>query len=111
MRRVLYAEINEEGYCFHVTDCELPLSNRVLIVENDSVLGMRWDGEKWNEVEPDPIPEPQPTQLDEIQNTQLLIMAAIADQYEENLQNQLMQMDVQATIYETLLEIQEGASE
>lgn len=52
-----------------------------------------------------PEPEPEPlTPLDEISNTQLTIMEAMADQYEQNLQNQLTNMEVQATIYETLLE-------
>lgn len=57
---------------------------------------------------PKPIP-PQPTQLDTIQNNQLTIMEAMADQHEENLENQIVQMDVLATIYETQLESQEGS--
>lgn len=58
-----------------------------------------------------PEPEPQPiTPLDEISNTQLTIMEAMADQYEQNLQNQLTNMEVQATIYETLLEVQGGTT-
>lgn len=52
---------------------------------------------------------PQPTQLDTIQNNQLTIMEAMADQHEENLENQIVQMDVLATIYETQLESQEGS--
>ena len=34
----------------------------------------------------------------------------MADQYEQNLQNQLTNMEVQATIYETLLEVQGGTT-
>jgi hypothetical protein len=36
-------------------------------------------------------------------------MEAMADQHEENLENQIVQMDVLATIYETQLESQEGS--
>ena len=53
-----------------------------------------------------PEPEtPQPTQLDKIQTAQLTIMAAMADQYEESLEKDLRNMDVQATIYEAILEL------
>lgn len=55
------------------------------------------------EVEKEVMPQPQPTNA-EIAQTQLTIMVAMADQYEQNLQNQLTNMEVQATIYETLLE-------
>lgn len=55
---------------------------------------------------PAPEPEtPQPTQLDKIQTAQLTIMAAMADQYEESLEKDLRNMDVQATIYEAILEL------
>lgn len=60
-----------------------------------------------NVIFPEPDPEPL-TQLDEISNTQITMMEAMADQYEQNLQNQLTNMEVQATIYETLLEVQGG---
>lgn len=50
----LYAEIDERGKCFHITNTEIPLSERILLVE-ENVFGMVWDGEKWNE--PEPIPE------------------------------------------------------
>ena len=43
-----------------------------------------------------PEPEPQPlTQLEEISNTQITMMEAMTDQYEQNLQNQLKNMEVQ----------------
>lgn len=53
-----------------------------------------------------PEPElPEPTQLDKIQTAQLTIMAAMADQYEESLEKDLRNMDIQATIYEAILEL------
>lgn len=49
--------------------------------------------------------EPQPTQLDNIEETQLVIMEALADQYEQKLEQDLVIMESQATIFEMLLEI------
>lgn len=46
-----------------------------------------------------------PTQLDNIQETQLTIMTAMAEQYEESLERELTNMEVQATIYEAILEM------
>lgn len=43
-----------------------------------------------------------------IEENQLALMEAVATQYEENLENRINDMEVQATIYETLLEIQGG---
>ena len=87
-----------------------PLGNPVTAVQcGETVkIGMMYDAEtgtfsEYVPPETEPIPEPEPTQLDEIQRTQIDIMEAMACQYEENLENQLMQMDVLATIYETQL--------
>ena len=44
----------------------------------------------------------------EIQSNQLILMEAIATQYEEHIENRINDMEVQATIYETLLEMQGG---
>lgn len=73
---------------------------------------------------PEPEPEPQPTQLDRIEalavagndieektlgevtnlgESNLIIMEAIATQYEEGLENDLNNKEVLATIYEELL--------
>lgn len=64
---MFYAEINESGFCYHVTASELPLGEFVLKVDSPSVLGKIWDGENWNEPE-QPEPEPaEPTQLDRVE--------------------------------------------
>lgn len=59
-------------------------------------------------VEYEQIPEPQPTQLDNIEQTQLMIMEAMADQYEQRLETDLMMMDAQATTFEAVLALTEG---
>lgn len=57
------------------------------------------------EFEKPEIIETEPTQLDIIQEQQLIIMTAQADQYEQNLENRLNDMEVQATLYEAILEL------
>lgn len=102
---MFYAEIDENGKCFHVTGCELPLSNCIIVTDDVNVLGKIWDGSQWMEPPEPESPVPEPTQLDKIQTAQLTIMAAMADQYEESLEKDLRNMDVQATIYEAILEL------
>ena len=48
-------------------------------------------------------PKPEPTQLDKLEENQLALMEAVADQYEEHLQNRINDMEVQASIYEAVL--------
>lgn len=98
---MFYAEINDKGFCHHCTDNEIP--NSIEVEKN--VIGWSFINNEWIK----PKEKPQPTQLDTIQNNQLTIMEAMADQHEENLENQIVQMDVLATIYETQLESQEGS--
>lgn len=47
----------------------------------------------------------EPTQVDRIEENQLILMEAMATQYEESLENRLNDQEVQAIIYETLLEM------
>ena len=70
-------------------------------------LGMIYDPETgmFSKYIPPETPTPEPTQLDKIQAAQLTIMAAMADQYEESLEKDLRNMEVQATIYEAILEL------
>lgn len=48
-------------------------------------------------------PIPEPTQFDRIEEQQLILMEAQAEQYEQNLENRLNDMEVQATLYEAIL--------
>lgn len=83
--------------------------NPVTAVETteETQLGMVYDEEtgQFSEYVP---PKPQPTQLDSIEQTQLLIMEAMADQYEQRLETDLMMMDAQATTFEAVLSLSEG---
>ena len=44
-----YAEIDENGRCFHVTNDKLPLSDTIIEVKNIDVLGMIWNGTDWKQ--------------------------------------------------------------
>ncbi len=84
--------------------------NMIFVMDDFTVDNKRWNytTSEWEEYVAEPAPEPetpQPTQLDKIQPAQLTIMAAMADQYEESLEKDLRNMDVQATIYEAILEL------
>ena len=62
-----YCEIDKNGYCYHSTQNELPLSDKILLAE-ENMIGKTWDGEKWNKPpETEPQPAPTPTQLDRIE--------------------------------------------
>lgn len=83
--------------------------NPVTAVQCDEsvTVGMIYNAETGEFTEPpEPTPIPRvPTQLDRIEESQLVIMEAIADQYEQGLTNRLDDMEVQATIYEAILEM------
>ena len=83
----------------------------VIAVECDETveLGMVYNPEtgEFSEYVPEPVKPiiPEPTQLDNIEESQLVIMEAIAEQYEESEARYIDQLEVQATIYETILEL------
>lgn len=86
--------------------------NPVIAISCDEsvALGMVYDPEtntfsEYVPPEPEIPEEPAPTQLDNIEATQLTIMTAMAEQYEESLERELTNMEVQATIYEAILEL------
>lgn len=86
--------------------------NEVTSVEcsDDVIVGMIYDAETGSFSDPEPKePEPaQPTQLDNIEQTQLMMMEAMADKYEQRLETDLMMMDAQATTFEAVLALTEG---
>ena len=98
---MFYAEINQNGKCFHLTTNPLPLSDTVTQTDDPDALGKIWDGEKF--VEDPNIPEPEPSKLDTIEASQLTIMEALADQYELNEERRIDDLEVQAEIYESIL--------
>lgn len=97
-----YAQLDENNICFAVTEHNMPI-NGDNIIELPSatynVLGKKYEEGKWidNEI------LPQPTQLDRIEEQQLILMEAQAEQYEQNLENRLNDIEVQATLYEAIL--------
>lgn len=64
MADIFYCEIDENGYCYHVTADMLPLRSTVLKAEQN-MLGKIWNGEKWNDLEQTTEPETEPTPLSE----------------------------------------------
>ena len=93
----------EENYCIWIDD-EIhypePKEGYLIVMYLNEDKTIRYEYEL-----PEPLPEPKPTQLDIIQEQQLIIMTAQADQYEQNLENHLNDMEVQATLYEAILEL------
>lgn len=81
------------------------------IIENGVKYTVRYDenGKRYAKfIKPDSIEEPdptptEPTQLDRIEEQQLILMEAQAEQYEQGLENRLNDMEVQATMYEAIL--------
>ncbi len=43
-----YCEIDKDGYCYHVTQDELTLSETILFAE-ENMFGKTWNGESWVE--------------------------------------------------------------
>lgn len=87
------------------------LGNPVTSVECSAEATREWEynpetGEVYEPVpvEPEEVEQP-PSKLDMIEESQLVIMEAIAEQYEENEARYIDQLEVQATIYETILEL------
>lgn len=90
-------ELTERDY-LDVTDIDMPV-----VLENELI---KYDREKsiFNVIDTE-IPLKNQTQLDAIEESQLVIMEAIADQYEQKIEQDLIMMESQATIYEMLLEM------
>lgn len=83
--------------------------NPVTAVSCDDTVtkGMVYDpktGEFSEYVEPEPI-EVEPTQLDAIEESQLVIMEALAEQYELNEERYIDDLEIKAEIYEAILEM------
>ena len=113
---MIYAQINEENICISVTDISNTIVSEPTLIPLNfmdiSVLGKKYNNGVWEEV---PQPEPEPTQLDKIEeqvysnnDNDIIIMEAIADQYEQTEEYRLNDMEVQATIFESVLALSEG---
>lgn len=102
-----YAIINSNGEMTAVSNLtgQVNKPDMILIDSGFDITNKKYVNGEWIEYEPEPLPTPEPTQLDIIQEQQLIIMTAQADQYEQNLENRLNDMEVQATLYEAILEL------
>lgn len=70
-----YAEIDENGRCFHVTNDKLPLSDTIIEVKNIDILGMIWNGTDWKQESKSEEMISLPTQLDRIESTLAILTA------------------------------------
>lgn len=104
-----YAQLNDKGICCSISDLASEMTESCLIAIDsfdESYMGKLWDGETWQELYSDePIATYAPTKTD-IMELALTQMEAIAEMYEQSEINRLNDMEVQAMIYETLLELQ-----
>lgn len=103
-----YAIINiETGIIEGISNLtgEVNKPDMILITEDFDITNKKYVNGEWIEYIPEPLPPPKPTQLDEIQEQQIIIMTAQADQYEQSLSNRLNDMEVQATLYEAILSL------
>lgn len=121
MGNYVYALLNSENICVAVSrlNQSINTSNTIqLDTYNTSVLGKKYNDGVWEEV-PQPEPEPteptEPTQLDKIEEqvysnseSNIILMEAMADQYEQTEEYRLNDMEVQATIFESVLALSEG---
>ena len=70
-----YAEVDENGRCFHVTNDKLPLSDTIIEVKNIDVLGMIWNGTDWKQESKSEEMISLPTLLDRIESTLAILTA------------------------------------
>lgn len=105
-----YAQINEDNICIAVSQLSglVDLPDMIKLDTYDlNILGRKYNNGVWEEV-PQPEPKPEPT-IDTLAENQITIMEAMAEQYEQSLDNRINDMEVQATIYETVLALGEGS--
>ena len=72
------AQINEDGFCFAVgtfPEDYAPRADQIDVTDNPLVTGMYYRDGAWVAAEQ---PEPEPSQLDNIEQTQLTMMEAMA---------------------------------
>lgn len=110
----LYAQIDENNICVSVSQLSGKIINKSMIPLDEydtSILGKKYNNGNWEEV------EPEPTQLDKIEEqvysnseSNIILMEAMADQYEQTESYRINDMEVQATIFEAVLALSEGGT-
>lgn len=107
-----YAQIDKNGYIVGISHLsgEMYKPNMIQIDEDFDPTNKKWNGASWESYTPPEPPEPEPTLDEQIlsgvnstNESQLILMDALAYQYEINMENDLNNKEVIATIYEELL--------
>ncbi len=115
---MMYAMLCQNRVIEILTGCEeapawppTPEGYPITAVECDETIqrGMIYNPEtgEFSEYIPEPVEPaiPEPTQLDNIEESQLIIMEALAEQYELNEERHIDDLEIKAEIYEAILEL------
>ena len=81
---MVYAQINEDKICVAISQAGGTISGEDIIeleMFDASILGKKYNNGKWEDVYVEPV-EAEPTQLDRIEEQQLITMEATATVYE-----------------------------
>ena len=73
---MVYAQINEDKICVAVSESGIAISGDDIIeldIFDASILGKKYNNGKWEDVYVEPV-QPQPTQLDRIENNTKYLM-------------------------------------
>ena len=81
-----------------VTENGVEMKKTYYTSDGENIIGISTEN-----IQKDVPKEPEPTQLDKLEENQLALMEAVADQYEEQIENRINDMEVQASIYEAVL--------
>ena len=101
-----FAKLNNNDICTDVFNFAIDISNGYNIKIDETYNAEQLVGMKYNRI----TGKFEKTEVVKISDSQLTIMEAVADQYEQNLENRLNDQEVQATIYEAVLALSEGGT-
>lgn len=96
-----YLTINEKGFVIGESylNSKIEAENQVLVSKDFDYSNKKYENGQWIEAEQPAKPK---TDAEKMQDNQLSIMEAMADQYEQQQETNLNVYDVLATIYETV---------
>lgn len=96
-----YLTVDEKGFVIGESylNSKIEAENQVLVSKDFDYSNKKYENGQWIEAEQPAKPK---TDAEKIQDNQLSIMEAMADQYEQQQEVNLNTYDVLATIYETV---------
>ena len=100
-----FAKLNNDDICTEVFNFAIDISNGYNIKIDENYNAEHLVGMKYNRI----TGKFEKTEVVKMSDSQLTIMEAMAEQYEQNLENRLNDQEVQATIYEAVLTLSEGS--